>query len=101
MLHLLASDRDVVASPMSYGGAAERSWLLVRRNHSLSVKVFVAVPVTMLVLVWWTVITLWGFASGVLTMPSHITHRGSGKPKLAAAQHRDLLGAIALAGKRS
>jgi hypothetical protein len=101
MLHLLASERVVGASPLSYGGAAGRSWLLVRRIHSLSLKVLVAVPVTILILGWWTAITLLGFASGVLAVPSRLVRRGSGRPKVAAAQHRDLLGAIALAGKRS
>jgi hypothetical protein len=100
MLHLLTSERIAVAPPMSYAGAAERSWLLLRRIGPLSLKILVAVPVTVFVLGWWTVITLWGFAGGVLAVPSRLARVGSAKRSVASVQHRDLLGVIALAGKR-
>jgi hypothetical protein len=101
MLHLLASESVVVAPPMSYAGAAGRSWLLLRRIDPLSLKILVAVPLTVLVVGWWMVITLWGFAGGVLAVPSRLVRGGSGKRTVASVQHRDLLGLIALAGKRS
>jgi hypothetical protein len=101
MLHLLASERVVVAPPKSYAGAVGRSWLLLRRIDPLSVRILVAVPLAVLVVGWWMVITLRGFAGGVLAVPSRLVRGGRGKRSVASVQHRDLLGVIALAGKRS
>jgi hypothetical protein len=102
MLHLLASDGVIAASPMSYVGAAGRSWLFVRRMDPPILKVLLAVPVTMLILGWWTVITLWSLACGVAAVPGRLVrHRGRGRRSVAADRHRDLLAVIALAGKRS
>jgi hypothetical protein len=82
---MLASEKIVIESPMSWTGSAKRIWRLSEN-----------VWVRWLVLVWlialaWSVIAVWYLMFGLLLVPWRLIRRSHRKGKLEAVRHKELL----------
>jgi len=99
----LASERVVVAAPMSLAGAFGR----VRRLYGditrhlpdqpaveYPVKVLVWLLCVAVLLVWWSIVLAWYVFWGILLIPYRLIRRGSRKRKVTALQHRETLSAM-------
>lgn len=82
----LASERVVVASPMSLSGS------LARLRH-LPSWAFWTIGLCALT-VWWSVIVAWYLFFGLLLVPWRVLRRGSRKRKREALRHRETLDAL-------
>lgn len=89
-----ASERVVVAAPMSLAGSAGRIWKLTAAVPG-PVKWFLLVPLAvMLVLVAWTVVVCWYLVFGLLLVPYRLVRRGGRKRKRDNLRHAEVLRAI-------
>lgn len=86
----LASEGVVVSAPMSFAGAAERSWKLTRRMPR---ALWIAIAL-LLIAAWWIAVAAWYVGFGVALIPYRLIRRGQRKRKLDALRHRETLGAI-------
>src|SRR5262245_15668860 len=92
------SERVIVNAPMSFAGAAQRSWRLT--NLARPWALIGTVPGALALLaVWWLTIVVWygviiimGF--WIIALPYRLLRRGARKRKIEARQHRELLAAI-------
>jgi hypothetical protein len=91
----LASERVIINAPMSFAGAAQRTWRIGGDSATGASRwaliAFVIVPV---VLVWWGAILAWYVTFGLLLVPYRLLRRGARKRKAEALRHREMLGAI-------
>ena len=87
----LKSEDMIINAPMSYAGAAQRSFRLRRK---ITVPILGTVVAVLVVLIWWTVVTAWYLLFGLLLLPYRILRRGARKRKKEAMQHREMLAAI-------
>jgi hypothetical protein len=87
----LKSEDVIINAPMSYAGAAQRSFRLRRK---IKVPVLGTVVAVLLVILWWCAVTCWYVVFGLLLFPHRILRRGARKRKGKALQHRELLAAI-------
>ena len=88
MSEKLASEKIVVASPMSFSGSAAR---LLNLSDNLLVRVLFIVPA---ILFWWCLVALWYMFFGIFLIPFRLVMRGSRKRKRDEARHRELLQAV-------
>lgn len=85
-----ASDKVVVAAPMSYAGSAARLWKLARLGPSL-LKVITVPLAIILVVVAWAAVSCWYAVFGILLWPYRLLRRGQRKDRRAALRHQELL----------
>lgn len=88
----LASERVVVAAPMSLSGSAGRIWKLVRGPMPLAVALGIVAVV--LITVVWVVVIAWYCVFGLWLVPYRLLRRGSRKRKREGLQHREVLAAV-------
>lgn len=89
----LASERVIINAPMSFAGAAQRSFRL-RGNTTGIARVGATVGVLLLMLVWWVAVAVWYLTFGLLLVPYRLLRRGARKRKAEALRHRELLSVI-------
>lgn len=82
----LASERVVVAAPMSFAGS-------LGRLRKLPAWAFWTVGLVLL-LAWWTLILAWYVVFGLLLVPYRLVRRGSRKRKQDELRHREQLDAL-------
>lgn len=85
-----ASERVVIAAPMSYAGSASRIWKLARLTET-PWRIPLTVTATVLVALAWVAVTGWYVIFGLLLVPYRIVRRGSRKRKREALMHRETL----------
>jgi hypothetical protein len=82
----LASERVIINAPMSFAGAAQRSWRIVEGNSKALIP-----GVVLVIALWWTAIVLWYLTFGLFLVPYRLLRRGARKRKAEALRHRELL----------
>ena len=90
----IASERIVIAAPMSFVGSAQLVWRafdapLLRWTVGLTI-----------LLLWWWLIIGWYLCFGLLLVPYRIVRRGQRKRRLEDARHSELLQATSHGGTR-
>ena len=90
----LASEDVIINAPMSYAGSAQRLMRLRRRANSPGPLIAVTILAIVLVLLAWTVVTVWYVTWGLWLVPYRILRRGARKRKSEALRHRELMGTI-------
>lgn len=90
----LASERVVVAAPMSFAGSAARIWKLTRLTEHPAGRFALGTLAVLLVAVAWTVILCWYVVFSLLLVPYRLLRRGSRKRKRQALQHREMMAAV-------
>lgn len=89
----LASEKVVVAAPMSFAGSAQRVWKMTDQANPW-VKAVMVVVALAFIAAWWFVIVAWYIVFGILLIPYRLLRRGSRKRKKQALQHKEMLAAI-------
>jgi hypothetical protein len=89
----LTSERVIINAPMSFAGAAQRSFRL-RGDTTGIVRVLVTLGVLLLIAGWWGAVLVWYFVFGLLLVPYRLLRRGARKRKAEALRHRELLAAL-------
>ncbi len=87
----LKSEDVIVNAPMSFAGAAQRSFRLRRK---ITVPVLGTVVAVLVVVIWWLVVVVWYVLFGLVLLPYRILRRGARKRKKEALRHREMLTAI-------
>lgn len=90
----LASERVIVNAPMSFAGAAQRSWRIggdMVGPARWALLAFVVVP---LLAFWWTAVAAWYAVFSVFLIPYRLLRRGARKRKAEALRHREMLRAV-------
>ena len=90
----LASEDVIISAPMSYAGSAQRLFRIRRLGRGGAAIALLTVLATVLVLVAWTVITVWYLTWGFWLVPYRLLRRGARKRKAEAMRHRELMGTI-------
>jgi uncharacterized membrane protein (UPF0182 family) len=93
------SEDIIINAPMSFAGAAQRSFRLRRLRGGppwLQVieLVFTTMLALMLMLAWWFVVACWYVAFSLLLVPYRLLRRGSRKRKQEALRHREMMAAM-------
>ena len=96
----LASEKVVLAAPMSFAGSAARIWKLTGTSENPYARLGLAPAAIVLIGFAWSCVLAWYMAWGLLLVPYRLIRRGSRKRKREALQHRELLAAIAQSGKQ-
>jgi len=95
----LASERVIINAPMSFAGAAQRTFRLAGRPSQTWVKWLLRLTVAPLMLApWWAFVLAWYLAFSVLLIPYRVLRRGARKRKKEALRHREMLAAIEAKG---
>jgi len=89
----LASEKVIVNAPMSFAGAAQRSFRLRGDSTGLA-RVGITVLVVLLMTVWWCLVFAWYLTFGLLLVPYRLLRRGARKRKAEALRHHEMLDAI-------
>ncbi len=89
----LASERVVVAAPMSFAGSAGRLWKMTVIGPPAA-KVATIPTAIMLVLMAWMVVVCWYVCFGLLLVPYRLVRRGGRKRKRDNLRHQETLRAI-------
>lgn len=97
----MADKLAVVAAPMSFQGALNRSqnWLWIGKPAWYKI-IFGWWLMPMAVASWWTLIASWYLVFGILVIPYRLIRRGSRKRKIEAKRHKELLEALQAKGKQ-
>jgi len=90
----LASEDVIISAPMSYVGSSQRIMRIRRRAPEGWELTAITVLAVSLVLVAWTVITVWYLLWGLWLVPYRVLRRGARKRKVEAMRHRELMGTI-------
>lgn len=90
----LASERVVVAAPMSLAGSAARIWKMTKGHSSPVERITLGTIATCLILCAWVVVLAWYCVFGLMLVPYRIVRRGARSRKRNARQHRELLASI-------
>lgn len=94
----LRSEDVIINAPMSFAGAAQRSWRLRRRTHLPGPAWLSGVSMTVvavaLVIVWWAAVAVWYATFGLLLFPYRLLRRGARKRKAEALRHREMMAAL-------
>lgn len=86
----LASERVVVAAPMSFAGSAERLAKLPAPIMSPYWRATAWAVVIVLILAAWMVIFCWYLMFGLLLVPYRVLRRGQRKRKVGTLRHREI-----------
>lgn len=90
----LASEKVVIAAPMSFAGSGARLWKLTDVDNT-TLKWLVLAPIAVvLIAAAWTIVAGWYLVFGLLLVPYRLVRRGSRKRKREDLQHRELLEAM-------
>jgi hypothetical protein len=92
----LASEDVIINAPMSYAGSAQRI-MRIRRRAELEGGRKLAATTTLavvLIVMAWSLITVWYLMWGLLLVPYRLLRRGARKRQVEALRHRELLGTI-------
>lgn len=93
----LASERVILAAPLSYAGSAQRIWRPIMRfarpDDQVS-RVALAAAAVLLITLAWTIVTTWYLAFGVLVVPYRLIRRGQRKRRMMELRHREQLAAL-------
>jgi hypothetical protein len=90
----LASERVIINAPMSFAGAAQRSWRVGEHVTGTPRWAIVALIIVPIVLFWWSAVLVWYLTFGLLLVPYRLLRRGARKRKAEALRHREMMGAI-------
>lgn len=90
----LKSEGVVVEAPMSFTGAAKRSWKFTRLGHP-AWKILTVPCALFAIAGWWALIAGWYLVWGIFLVPWRLLRRGSRKRKKAELQHRETMNALA------
>ena len=97
----LASERVIVNAPMSFAGAAQRTWRLLgwlqeKTGGNVWLRRFVWMPLVILVplVEWWALIVVWYCVFGLLLVPYRLLRRGARKRKAEALRHLEVMDAL-------
>lgn len=90
----LASEKVVIAAPMSFAGSAARIWKLTGLTEQPVGRVALGLAAIALIILVWGVVLTWYLLWGVFLIPYRLIRRGSRKRKREALQHREQLVAI-------
>jgi hypothetical protein len=97
----LASERVIINAPMSFAGAAQRTWrflgwLQAKTGGNVWLRRLLWMPLVILIplLEWWALILAWYCIFGLWLVPYRLLRRGSRKRKAEALRHRELLDAL-------
>jgi hypothetical protein len=90
----LASEKVVVAAPMSFAGSAARIWRLTGLTDQPVGRIALGLGAVLLIALAWTVVLAWYLCWGVFLVPYRMIRRGLRKRKRQALQHREQLAAI-------
>jgi len=90
------SEDVIINAPMSFAGAAQRSFRLrrVTFNPPWLANILMTTLAVMLTLLWWSVVAFWYVAFGLLLVPYRLLRRGSRKRKAEALRHREMMSAL-------
>lgn len=96
---VLKSERVIINAPMSFAGAAQRSFRLRALARNPVVVWVLLTPVAVfLTLVWWVAVALWYVGVIVIlapvTLPYRFLRRGARKRRAEALRHRETLAAL-------
>jgi hypothetical protein len=89
----LASERVIINAPMSFAGAAQRSFR-IRRDSTSGARFSLTVLAILLIVVWWAFVVVWYAVFGLLLVPFRLLRRGSRKRKAEALRHREMLDSV-------
>jgi hypothetical protein len=90
----LASEDVIINAPMSYAGSAQRILRVRRLAHSPGPTIAITGLAVALVIVAWSLVTVWYVVWGFWLVPYRLLRRGARKRKAEALRHRELLGTI-------
>ena len=89
----LASEKVVVAAPMSFAGSAARIWKITT-NDNVWLRWIVLIPAALiLIFLAWSIVACWYVVFGLLLVPYRLIRRSSRKNKRDSLRHRELLSA--------
>jgi hypothetical protein len=90
------SEDVIINAPMSFAGAAQRSFRLRRVTFSppLLANILMTTLALLLTLVWWFAVACWYVAFGLLLVPYRLLRRGARKRKAEALRHREMMAAM-------
>lgn len=90
----IASEKVVLAAPLSFAGSAGRIWpLRLKSDEGWKRAALIAVAL-LLVAVAWLLVLAWYLTFGLLVVPYRLIRRGQRKRKMQGLQHRETLAAI-------
>lgn len=92
----LASERVVVAAPLSFAGSAARIWKIASPNHKPLTQASLSAVALCLIVCAWSVVLAWYVCFSVLLVPYRITRRGQRK---RVVTWFDFTGSCPLCGK--
>jgi hypothetical protein len=90
----LASERVIINAPMSFAGAAQRSWRVGDHAAGTPRWAVVGLIIIPIIAFWWSAVLVWYFVFGIFLVPYRLLRRGARKRKAEALRHREMLGAI-------
>jgi hypothetical protein len=90
----MASEKVVLAAPLSFAGSAGRIWPLRLKADGGGKRAALIALAIVLIAVAWVVVTTWYLTFGLLVVPYRLIRRGQRKRKMGSLQHRELLSAI-------
>ena len=86
-----ASEKVVIAAPMSFAGSAQRIWKITDVDNGAQ-KALLGVVAVLLIIIAWLVVICWYLLFGLLLVPYRLIRRGSRKRKMEGLRHREQLG---------
>jgi hypothetical protein len=89
----LASERVIINAPMSFAGAAQRTWRIGERSGGARIALVPLVVIPILI-VWWLAVALWYLTFGLFLVPYRLLRRGARQRKGEALRHRETLAAL-------
>lgn len=90
----LASEKVVIAAPLSFAGSASRIWKLTKLSAETPYRIALGVCAVFLIVLAWTFVLAWYLIFGLLLVPYRLIRRGQRKRKREALMHRETLSAI-------
>lgn len=88
----LASERVILAAPMSFSGSRARIWRLTELGDGVWLKWLLLVPLAViLVCAAWCAVFAWYCVFGIFVIPWRLLRRGQRKNKKMELQHREIL----------
>jgi hypothetical protein len=90
----LASERVVIAAPMSLAGSAARIWKLTGLSDQPAGRIALGVVAVLLIACAWTIVLAWYVLFGLLLVPYRLIRRGQRQRKREALMHHEQLAAI-------
>jgi hypothetical protein len=90
----LASEKVVIAAPLSFAGSAGRLWKITGVTDQPVGRIALGLGAVLLISLAWTLVLSWYLLWGIFLVPYRLIRRGSRKRKREALQHREQLAAI-------